>query len=284
MAKKAKKVEVEEPQIQEEVQVVEKPQPVKVKKEEKKLSTKLEKGWEVKDRYYYLKKDLSPLSFMLKSSGVYYFDEEKGYERELKCTVNQKTPFVDEFPKGSDARLEHIIFRNGTLAVPKNKQTLQKLLSLYHPQLNVKYAERQADIDAANHVDWIEMEITALNTAYELDLDMAEAVMRVEVGSEVSKMSSKELKRDVLVYAKNNPQRFLEIVNDDNIYLRNIGIKATESGVITLSSDNRTFTWTSSGRKLLNVPYEEHPYSALAAWFKTDEGMEVFNSIEKGLK
>ena len=25
----------------------------------------------------------------------------------------------------------------------------------------------------------------------------------------------------------------------------------------------------------LTVPFEEHPYSALAAWFKTDEGIEV---------
>jgi hypothetical protein len=28
---------------------------------------------------------------------------------------------------------------------------------------------------------------------------------------------------------------------------------------------------------------DEHPYSALAAWFKTDEGMEVFKTIEKRL-
>jgi len=34
----------------------------------------------------------------------------------------------------------------------------------------------------------------------------------------------------------------------------------------------------------MNVPYNEHPYSALAAWFKTDEGMSVLQSIEKQLK
>jgi hypothetical protein len=31
-----------------------------------------------------------------------------------------------------------------------------------------------------------------------MDIDMAEAIMRVEVGSKVSEMSSKELKRDLL--------------------------------------------------------------------------------------
>ena len=53
--------------------------------------------------------------------------------------------------------------------------------------------------------------------------------------------------------------------------------------IIKLSSDQRTFTWGSNGRKLMNVPFEEHPYSALAAWFKTDEGMEIFSNIEKRL-
>ena len=34
----------------------------------------------------------------------------------------------------------------------------------------------------------------------------------------------------------------------------------------------------------MNVPFDENPYSALAAWFKTDEGVEVLQSIQKKLK
>jgi len=108
--------------------------------------------------------------------------------------------------------------------------------------------------------------------------------MRVELGSSVSQMTSKELKRDLLVFAKRNPQLFLDLMNDDNIHLRNLGIKATEKGLLALSPDQRTFSWASNGRKLLNVPFDEHPYSAIASWFKTDEGMEVLTSIEKQLK
>jgi len=113
---------------------------------------------------------------------------------------------------------------------------------------------------------------------------MAEAVMRVEKGSEVSKMSSKELKRDLLLYAKKNPALFLELVNDENVVLRNFGIRATEMNILKLSSDQRTFSWGSNDRKLMNVPFDEHPYSALASWFKTDEGMEIYSNIEKQLK
>jgi len=256
--------------------VVEKPLPKEIK------STGPEDGWVIKDRMYYLMGNKSPLSYLVRGSAIYYWDENLGYERELKYTSNQKTVFVDEM-KG-EQRLEHIIFKNGSLFVPKNKTILQKLLSLYHPHRNKLFLEHKPAKIAENQIDFLEMEIEALNAALNLDVDMAEAVMRVEKGSEVSKMSSKELKRDLLLYAKRNPGLFLELVNDENVMLRNFGIKATEMGIIKLSSDQRTFTWASTDRKLMNVPYEEHPYSALAAWFKTDEGMEIYQNIEKRLK
>ena len=128
------------------------------------------------------------------------------------------------------------------------------------------------------------MEIEALNAAREIDIDLVEAIMRVEVGSKVSDMSSKELKRDCLLYAKRNPRLFLALVHDENVQLRNFGIKATEMGILKLSTDQRTFSWGSNDRKLMTVPFDEHPYSALASWFKTDEGMEIYSNIEKRLK
>ena len=238
-----------------------------------------EKKWEIKDRVYHLKGLKKPLSKMIKSANVYYFDEEKGYERELKYCSNQRTTFVDEM-KG-DQRLEHIIFRNGSLFVEKEKTVLQKLMSMYHPQRDKVFYEHKPAVVAENQIDFIEMEIDALNAAQSLDIDMAEAVMRVELGSKVSTMSSKELKRDLLLYARRNPALFLELVNDENVVLRNFGIRATENGILKLSSDQRTFSWGSNDRKLCTVPFDEHPYSALAAWFKTDEGMEVYSNIEK---
>jgi len=271
MAKKQKIEKVEVPVV--ETPVVETPKPKKV--EPKKPS------WEIKDRMYYLKNNMSPLTYTIRSSNIYYFDEEKGYERELKYTSNQRTPFVDEMQ--GDQRLEHIVFENGSLFVPKNKTVLQKLLSLYHPHNGSLFIEHKPEEVAEYEVDVLELEVEALVAAREMDIDMAEAIMRVEIGSKVSKMSSKELKRDLLVFARNNPTLFLELVGDDNVVLRNFGIKATEMGILKLSSDQRTFLWGSNDRKLLNVPFDEHPYSALAAWFKTDEGMEIYSNIEKRL-
>ena len=269
--KKETKEKVEVPVV--ETPVVETPKPKKV---EPKKPT-----WEVKDRVYYLKGNKKPLSYMLKSAGVYWFDKEKQYERELKYCENQRTSFVDEMT--GDQRLSHIIFRNGALFVPQNKTVLQKLLSLYHPHKDKVYYEWQPEVNAADEIEILEMEADAILAARNMDIDMAEAIMRVEKGSEVSKMSSKELKRDLLVFARNNPALFIELATDDNVQLRNFGIKATELGIITLSQDQRNFLWGSNNRPIMTVPFDEHPYTALAHWFKTDEGMEIYSNIEKRL-
>ena len=245
-----------------------------MKKTKEKVAIATNPKWEIKERRYLLKDGLSPLSFMMKSKGLFYFDEEKGYEREVAYAENQKTPFVDEF-KGQ-ARLAHIIFRD--------KVTLQKFLSIYHPEKDTTYEEFNPVKEATEDLVDIEMEIKALNAAKDLDIDHAEAILRVEIGSGVANMSSKEIKRDILIMAKSNPKLFLELVADDNVELRNFGIKAVEANIISLSSDNRNFLWASNQRKIMTVPYDEHPYSALAAFFKTDEGLEIYKNIEKRLK
>ena len=125
MAKKQKNTEtVETPKV------VEQPK-VETPVMEKPLPKKKKDTWEIKDRVYILKGSKKPLSKMIKSANIYWFDKEKGYERELKYCENQRTCFVDEM-KG-DQLLSHVVFRNGILNVPKEKTVLQKLLSIYHP-------------------------------------------------------------------------------------------------------------------------------------------------------
>ena len=234
---------------------------------------KAEKNWEIKDRTYTLATVNTPLTHMIPSRNIFYFDEEQKTQRELKYTTNQKTPFVDEF-KG-DARLAHITFEDGVLKVPREEQTLQKLLSLYHPGLNNLYVEFNPVQEARDELADIELEIEALNLARDLDVDHVEAILRVEQGSAVDKMTSKELRRDILVMAKQNPQLLIDLAKDGNVELRNYGIKAVEAGLLNLSEDQRTFTWGKNKRKVMTVPFDEHPYSALAAFFKSDEGLEL---------
>lgn len=251
-----------------------------------KVSAPKKPQWEIKDRTYLLNGLKTPLTYTIASrhTGRYpllWFDKEKNEQRELRYATNQNSPLVDE--QSGEATLGHIVFRNGTLTVTKEKQNLQRLLSLYHPMKGVKYNEFNPVEEAVDDLETIEYIIEALNVARDMDIDQAEAILRVEVGSKVSDMSSKEIKRDLLIFAKENAQLFLELANDENVQLRNVAINATELGLLDLSQDQRTFSWAKTGRKIMNVPFDENPYSAMAAFFKTDEGIEVYKSIEKKL-
>ena len=262
------------------------PQEVAVKTAPKKEVKPAKPSWEIKDRVYYLKGNKNPLTLTIpsrhtKKHSLLYFDKENGKQKEIRYATNQDSPFVDE-QKG-EATLGHIMFKDGDLKVPKEKQNLQKLLSLYHPLKGRLYEEFSAVEEAADDLDILDLQIDALNAARNMDIDQGEAILRVELGSKVSSMSSKEIKRDLLLFARNNPQLFISLANDDNVQLRNVAIRAAEAGIINLSPDQRTFTWGSNGRKLMNVPFDENPYSAFAAFLKTDEGVEIYKSIDKKL-
>jgi len=243
--------------------------------------------WIIKDRLYELTSGKKPLIFTLPTNhsrvkSLLWFDPEKKYERELRYATNQQSVFVDE--QQGQVILGRIIFKNGILNVPARQVALQKLLSIYHPALHSGLIkEYKPEAIATNQIDWIEYELEALNMAKGMDVDEAEGILRIEMGPSVTKLSSKELKRDILVFARNHPEKFMQLAQDENTHLRNIGIKAVEMNIIALSPDQRTFTYGVGGRKLMTVPFDEHPYSALSSYFKTDEGMEVFKAIQKRL-
>tara|TARA_B110000285_G_scaffold110395_2_gene125386 strand:+ start:1142 stop:1981 length:840 start_codon:yes stop_codon:yes gene_type:complete len=271
---KPKKVVVEKTEHEEQVKA-----PVQEKKQ---VNT-----WEIKDRTYLLKGNKMPLTFTIQSRhsrkySLLYFDDKKGEQKELRYATNQNSPFVEE-QKG-EATLGHIMFTDGVLTVSKEKQQLQKLLSIYHPDLNKKYYEFNAVEIAEDELDDLEVQLDAMTAAMSMDVDDAEAILRVQLGSKVSSMSSKEIRRDLLLFARKNPGLFIELANDENVQLRNVAIKACEIGIIRLSQDQRSFHWGSNDRKLMSVPFDENPYSAMAAWFKTDEGVEVYRTIDKNLK
>ena len=239
------------------------------------------KNWELKDRTYLLSGGMSPLTYKIRSVGMLWFDEDKKINRELRYAPNQKSLFVDE--QDDRVQIEHVIFENGALFVPRTNVVLQQLLSNYHPEAGKVWEEIDELQEAVDDIDQIELELEALKLVQELEIEHLEAILRTELGSEVTTMSSKEIKRDCYLFAKNNPGLFTEIANDEDIKLRNLANRSVENGVVNLADDNTTFKWAKTGKKILTVPFDEHPYTAFARFLKTDDGINVMKAIEKKL-
>jgi hypothetical protein len=243
--------------------------------------------FEFKDRMYLLKGNATPISFMLRSKHspnkpLLYFDQEHKVNRALRWSDNQSSPFIDE--QDGYAVSTPIIFENGSLFVKKEQVELQRFLSIYHPDNGNAYCEFDAEEKAAEEYDELTARLDAQITAREMPIEELEAIARVVLKGKVEMLTSSELRRDMLIYASKNPGEFNSLVNDDSIKFRNIAIRAVQMDIINVSSDGRTVNWSGKdGGRIITVPFGENAYSALAAFFLTDKGMDVLSDISNKL-
>lgn len=240
------------------------------------------------DKLYKLKNDAAPISFTLPSRNtkrfpLLWFDEENNVNRPLRYAVNQKSPFEDE--QDGNAIVEPIIFDNGFLRVPKNNPVLQQFL-YYHPLNGRSFVEVDNEKDAVKEVEELGAEVDALIEARQLSIEQLETVSRVLFGKDPSKVSTAELKRDVLIFAKKDPKGFINIVNDPMLKLHNSVHVFFENKLLAFRNGQKEvwFNTPSNKKKMLSVPYGEDPYTMVALFLKSDDGIDSLKLLENYLE
>lgn len=239
------------------------------------------------DRIYKLKNDAAPLSFTLPSRNtrrfpLLWFDEENNVNRPLRYAINQKSPFEDE--QDGNSIVEPIIFENGFLRVQKNNPVLQQFL-YYHPLNGRSFEEVDYEKDAAKIVESLNAEVDALVQARELSIEQLEIICRVMLGKDPARVTTAELRRDVLIYAKRDPRGFIGLLNDPMLKLQSNVHVFFEQKLLTFRNGNKEvwFNTATNKKKMLSVPYGEDPYHTVAMFLKTDEGIDVLKMLENNL-
>jgi len=242
---------------------------------------------ELKDRVYKLTRGKSPLSCIIPSRSskrrpLLYFDEEQGVNRALRYARNQKSPFEDE--QDGSAIIEPIIFENGMLSVPKNNPALQQFLH-YHPYNGKKFVEVDYGKDAQEEVDQLNIEIDALAAAKEMSVEELEVVGRVVLSKDISTMTTSELRRDVMVFARVNPEMFMNAINDPEAKMKSTVKMFFESKLLSLRNNGRDVYFNLDGNKkrMCIIPFGANHIEYLAEWFESDEGLDIFEFLEKNL-
>ena len=236
------------------------------------------------DKAYKLTRGAAPLSFMLSSKNtkrkpLLYFDDETGTNRPLRYARNQKSPFEDE--QDGNAILEPIIFDDGFLHVTKENQVLQKFLNL-HPENGSTFVEIDNEKDAAKEVESLTVEVDALIAARELSINRSEQIARAALGLNVDKMASSEIKRDILVFARNNPSEFMEVLNDPMLELMAQVYDFFNSGLLAYRNQKDVyFNWKGNKKKMLTVPFGEGRDYIVASYLQSDDGIETLKILEK---
>jgi len=239
-------------------------------------------------KQYKLKGDVAPLCFMLSSNhnkrtSLLYYDEEKGINRPLRYAKNQKSPFQDE--QDGNAILEPVVFEDGFLNVDRSNQILQKFLH-YHPGNGMIFEEIDHKKDAAEQIEKDDLVLDAQILARGLDISMLETVSRVLMGSESDKLSTQELKRDIMVFARNQPQEFIDVLNDPALQMYDDVVQFFGTHLLSLRNKGRDvyFNLTKNKTKILTVPFGEDPTDIMASYFQTDEGVETYKMLNGLMK
>ena len=239
-------------------------------------------------KQYKLKRDIAPLCFMINSnhnkrSPLLYFDEEKGINRPLRYARNQKSPFEDE--QDGNAILEPVVFEDGFLMVDRTNQVLQEFLS-YHPGNGMIFEEIDDAKDAAEELEIEELILDAQLLARDLSIEKLETVSRVLMGSNADKLSTAELKRDILVYSRNYPEDFIDVLNDPALQMYDDVVQILSNNLLSLRNKNRDvyFNLPKNKTKILTVPYGEDPKDIVASYFQTDEGVETYKLLINAMK
>ena len=240
------------------------------------------------DKTYKLKSDATPISFTLPSRNtsrfpLLYFDEENNTNRALRYARNQKSPFEDE--QDGNFILEPVIFDDGFLTVPRTNPVLQQFLH-YHPMNGSVFVEVDKTVDAAKEVEDLNFEVDALIEARQLSIEQLEVVSRVMFQRDVTNVSTAELRRDVLIYAKKEPRSFLEILNDPLLKLQSNVQLFFAHNLLQFRNGQREvwFNTKSNKKKMMSIPFGEDPFETVALFLKSDEGIEVLKFLEISLK
>jgi len=248
----------------------------------------MKKNITIVDKVYKLTREAAPLSLYIPSSGsrrkpLLWFDEEKGMNRVLRYSANQKSPFEDE--QDENVVRVPIEFEDGFLRVPKTNPVLQQFL-YYHPLNGKRFIEVDNEKDASKELDRINMEADALIEARALTVDQLETIGRVILGANVERMSTSELKRDVLIYVKRYPEEFLRQINDPLLKLQSNVQLFFDKGLLSFRNKQKEvwFNTSTNKTKMLTVPFGEDPIYIVSSFLQSDDGIEALKMLESMLE
>jgi hypothetical protein len=240
-----------------------------------------------KDKVYVLKQDKTPVSFFIQSRSnkrrqLLYFDEEKGINRALRYSKNQKSVFEDE--QDGTAILEPIVMEDGKITVIKTNPILQQFMDM-HPDNTANGGTLFYEFDpqkvAEERVYNLNLEVDALIAARSLDIDKMKSIVRIYLDSDVDRMTVAEIKHEVLLFARNYPQDLLDAIDDPDIEVNDIASRAFNEAYVTFRAGKDIhYNLKNNKKKILTVPFGEKKEDIFMSWLKSDEGIEFYQYLE----
>lgn len=203
--------------------------------------------------------------------------DSNGNPRSLRYCTNQESVFMDE-QKG-EVILGRVIMINGVLNIPKENQPLQKFLDIT-PDNGKLFEEFDPEKKAQEEFDQEEQEFKAKKFIFDSTTNDLSSLGLAIYGNRSKKLTTSELKRDLLVEAKKDPQTIIDLAEDSDLHLLALASDAFSAGLLTKKNDKVYI----GEDLLLEVPYGEDAEEVVKRYMKTSDGAKVEKFLKSKLK
>ena len=216
----------------------------------------------------------------LRQNNIVVFDEEKGYNREIRFCPAEKSVYIDE--QSEVARREQIVFTEGTLTVQPTSTSLLEYLRL-HPDNKANggslFTEVNTEVDAAKE---LENEFALHDAIAVIKTSELDVLIPIALSYGISAdMSSIEIKRALLQQAKANPSSFMGLVDSPIVRLKADVITAIDFQILRETADG--MYWYDSNSLIMPTPMGQNTTDVFTRFLMTDKGNPVRDELERQL-
>lgn len=219
--------------------------------------------------------------FKLSQNDITIYDREKDTVRAIRYCPNEPSIYVDE--QSSNARRAHIIFVDKLLGVPPNQPNLQEYLDA-HPG-NIKNGgslffeiNNEKKTDTLLQDEFIIHDAISLIREKSID-DLIPVILYLGISLD---QRNQEIRRELLVEAKSNPQAFIELFDNPLVKMRASITLATSNNILKINQDG--VFWADSGRLILATPVGQDGVDMMTKFCLSEKGSLVHQEILKRLE
>ena len=246
---------------------------------------------EVKDRIYFLSNGKTPLTCSIPnkhtpSRPLLVVDEEKQTQRAIRYSRNQKSQFVDE--QDEHTIVEPVVFQDGKLIVPKTNFQLQEFMDI-HPGNESNggsmFYEYDPEKQAQEEMEWLNVEIDAMNEVRTMEFDKLKSIATVVYGDQVDRWQSSEVRHNMMLWTRDNPIEFLEMIDDPDTEVAAVARQALSMGFVILKNNGRDLyhNHEENKTKIATIKHDSTPEDTLIQWLVSDKGNDTYTHLRSKL-
>jgi hypothetical protein len=218
--------------------------------------------------------------YMIQQRGVSVYDKNNNSVRSIRYCPQEPSIYVDE--QSDNAVKEAVIFRDGSIIVPKEKPNLFAYLEAHPDNISNGGSVFYRVDEKRNADDILEKEFSISEAVDKVrDLSIQELLpIALYFGVNINRDTS-EIRYNLLQIAKKNPKEFIDSFDSPIVMARAAMHQAKDFQIINVKSNG--VYWFDSNGLIVSVPVGQDGIDIASRFCLTEKGASFYEDIKERL-